>query len=330
MSIPNESHPLVSVIIPLYNAEQYISDSINSALAQTCPNIEIIVVDDGSTDNGYEAAKKLESKKVRVLQQVNKGASAARNYGLKHAKGKYIQFLDADDLLNAEKIEDQINRLNGSEDYLALCRTVHFNNDEDYRSGKLITDWFCRDTNDPVDFLLKLNAGYEAIYGYGGMIQPNAWLTPKAVIDKAGLWDEAIALDDDGEFFCRVLLASQGVRYSEKAINYYRKFKQETSLSGKKSLKAYQDLATVIDLKFKYLKQRITDPILEKVFARQYWELGVSSYPKFKQLSKGLIQKADKMGYTGQKYKSGPLSTLLSKFFGWRIMRTLSYMKYGV
>ena len=330
MSAPDPATSLVSVITPLYNAEKYIAGSINSILAQTWPNIELIIIDDGSTDNSFKIAKSFESEKVKVLQQTNKGASAARNYGLKAAKGRYVQFFDADDLLNPEKIEDQVICLNDSDEHLALCRTIHFDNGEDHRSGILVTDWFCRDTDDPADFLLKLNAGYEALYGYGGMIQPNAWLTPMAVIEKAGLWNEYRCPDDDGEFFCRVLLASGGIKYSEKSLNYYRKFKQTSSLSGQKSLEAYQNLALTIDLKYKYLKERVTGPILEKIFARQYWELGVSTYPKYKELSKDLINKADKMGYAGVRYKSGPVSTALSKIFGWRLMRNLSYIKHGV
>jgi len=99
---------LVSIIIPAYNCERWVSQSIESALAQTWPNKEIIVVDDGSTDNTLSIAKRYESKILKVVHQENRGAAAARNTGLKLAQGDYIQYLDADDLLAPDKIETQI------------------------------------------------------------------------------------------------------------------------------------------------------------------------------------------------------------------------------
>ena len=69
---------------------------------------------------------------------------------------------------------------------------------------------------------MKLYTGNDIKPGYGGMIQPNAWLTPRALIDKAGMWNEFRSPDDDGEFFCRVVLASAGIKFSDTGINYYR------------------------------------------------------------------------------------------------------------
>lgn len=88
--------PLVSVIIPCYNQAIYLREAIDSALAQDYPNIEIIVVDDGSLDNTAKVARRY-GKKVKIFQQENKGLSAARNAGIREASGKYILCLDADD-----------------------------------------------------------------------------------------------------------------------------------------------------------------------------------------------------------------------------------------
>ena len=106
-----DKQPLVSIIIPVYNAEKYLADSITSAVSQTWPNKEIIVVDDGSTDQSLKVAKGFESDVVSVFFCENKGASAARNFGLRLAKGGYIQFLDADDLLRHDNIEKQFHAL---------------------------------------------------------------------------------------------------------------------------------------------------------------------------------------------------------------------------
>jgi glycosyltransferase involved in cell wall biosynthesis len=98
----------VSIIIPLYNSEKYIAETINSALNQTWENKEIIIIDDGSTDKSLVIAKSYERVNVIVISQQNKGASAARNVGIKNSKGDFIQFLDADDLLSTDKIEAQM------------------------------------------------------------------------------------------------------------------------------------------------------------------------------------------------------------------------------
>src|SRR2546427_2427416 len=103
---------LVSILIPVYNAEAFVAETIDSALNQTWPDKEIIVVDDGSSDNSREILKSFEPAGVRLVEQENRGASAARNRAFSEAQGEFIQYLDADDLLDENKIGRQISRLN--------------------------------------------------------------------------------------------------------------------------------------------------------------------------------------------------------------------------
>ena len=100
--------PLVSILIPAYNAEPFIADTIKSALAQTWPEKEIVVVDDGSTDNTLSIAMKFASVGITVVTQKNQGASAARNKAFSLCHGEYVQWLDADDLLARDKISKQM------------------------------------------------------------------------------------------------------------------------------------------------------------------------------------------------------------------------------
>lgn len=103
--------PLVTVIIPAYNAEQYISEALASVCQQSYPNLEIIVVDDGSTDRTADIVK-TNFPTVRYLRQANSGSCAApRNYGLTMATGAFVTFLDADDLMSQQKIEAQVQEL---------------------------------------------------------------------------------------------------------------------------------------------------------------------------------------------------------------------------
>ncbi|HET7537953.1 MAG TPA: glycosyltransferase, partial [Candidatus Didemnitutus sp.] len=100
--------PLVSIIIPCYNAERWLAATLESALAQTWSAKEIIFVNDGSTDRSLALARSFESRSVRVIDQPNRGASAARNAGLRAAQGELFQFLDADDLLSRGKVAAQV------------------------------------------------------------------------------------------------------------------------------------------------------------------------------------------------------------------------------
>ena len=95
---------IISVIIPVYNVENYIEKCLNSIVNQTYNNLEIIIIDDGSTDNSIAIAEKIaeNDKRIRIISQVNQGVSSARNLGLDNASGEYILFIDSDDWLDLE------------------------------------------------------------------------------------------------------------------------------------------------------------------------------------------------------------------------------------
>ena len=107
--------PLVSILIPAYNAEAWISDTLRSAIAQTWEQKEIVVVDDGSTDGTLAIARQFESSQLRVVTHENQGAAATRNKALSLCQGDFIQYLDADDLMGPEKIASQMEALGESQ-----------------------------------------------------------------------------------------------------------------------------------------------------------------------------------------------------------------------
>jgi len=322
--------PLVSVIIPVHNGAAYLAETVRSALDQTWKKLEIIIVDDGSTDNSIQIARDFEADNIKIFTQQNCGASAARNKGLKEAKGEYIQFLDADDLISPDKIEAQLACLKGSSTQLAICRTVHFTHGENHSNGVNSNDWFYQDNNDSVDFLIKLYAGEDVLPNYGGMITIHSWLTHRALIEKAGLWNEKLSVDDDGEFFCRVVLASEGIKFCDKGVNFYRKFNDRMSLSAEKTLKGTESAILATDLKLGYLKKRSGDPVIDLIFARHYWWAGVMAYPQFKRLSAYCIKKAGQLGYNGEKYVGGPVGHILAGVLGWRAARLIAYYRQSL
>ena len=108
--------PRVSIIIPVYNGANYMREAIDSALAQSYDNLEIIVVNDGSTDRSAAIAKEYAARdaRIRVFDKENGGLSDARNYGIARARGEYIGFLDSDDWIEPEMISDLAEHLTGS------------------------------------------------------------------------------------------------------------------------------------------------------------------------------------------------------------------------
>jgi len=206
--------PLVSIIVPAYNAEEWIAETIQSAIGQTWPRKEIIVVDDGSSDRTADVAQRFASKEVAVVSTENQGAAAARNHGFRLSQGDYIQWLDADDLLAPDKIERQLAALKGFENRRILLSSswAYFN----YRihRARFLPTSLWQDLS-PVDWLLRK-------MGENLHMQTATWLTSRELAEAAGPWDTRLLSDDDGEYFCRVLLASQGTRFVPEAKVFYR------------------------------------------------------------------------------------------------------------
>jgi glycosyltransferase involved in cell wall biosynthesis len=206
--------PLVSILIPAYNSQQWIADTLRSAIAQTWPRKEIIVVDDGSTDQTLAIARGFASDGVHVVTQTNQGASAARNTAFSLSQGDYIQWLDADDLIAPNKITSQMEVLDHPSSKLTLTsgpwgRFMYRSNRAKFVPTSLWSDL------SPVDWLIRK-------MGQNLHMQTGTWLVSRELTQAAGPWDTRLVGDDDGEYFCRVLLASNGVRFVPDAKVYYR------------------------------------------------------------------------------------------------------------
>ena len=207
--------PLVSILIPAFNAQEWIADTLRSAIRQTWPRKEIIVVDDGSGDQTLDIARRFESNGVRVVSQSNQGAAAARNVAYALSRGDYIQWLDADDLLGPDKIASQMDdgvAHGGSKRMLLSAAWGRFM----YRAhrAQFVPTPLWRDLS-PVEWLLlKLERNV--------WMQTATWLVSRELTEAAGPWNTQLLGDDDGEYFCRVLLASNGTRFIPEARVFYR------------------------------------------------------------------------------------------------------------
>lgn len=124
--------PLISIIIPVYNTEKYVNRCLDSIINQTYKNIDVIIVDDGSTDNAGKMCDKyaIIDSRIRVFHMVNRGVSAARNFGIENARGKYLTFIDSDDYVDKNFILSMYNELINSNADISICGYAQEHNGE--------------------------------------------------------------------------------------------------------------------------------------------------------------------------------------------------------
>jgi len=214
--------PQVSVIIPTYNRAQYVCEAIDSVLAQTYRDLEIIVVDDGSTDNTREVLGKYDDQ-VRYIYRENGGPSAARNTGLGHARGEYIAFLDSDDLFLPGKLEVQ---LKGFDQFPKVGMV--YSKSLPFHSTFNIADR-CLDSVGHITFqihdifedMLLLRKGPNTI-------EP---LVRRDCFSQVGNFDEQLVVGEDSNMWLRVI-AHYPVAFANTIVARYRQHSEQASKTG--------------------------------------------------------------------------------------------------
>jgi hypothetical protein len=200
--------PLVSIIIPTYNRERFVTKAIDSVLKQSYGKFEIIVVDDGSTDDTREAVKAYADKIVYIYQD-NSGVSAARNTGIKHARGEWLAFLDSDDEWRSDYLYTQMNNVNNNSGIIMQTADCTI-----YESGGSMLRYF------EINGALAEFRGKEYLYiqePFLFVIKHGPWQVGSTIIlreaiKKAGLFDEGLQISEDYDLMARVsLLGSLGI-----------------------------------------------------------------------------------------------------------------------
>ncbi len=303
--------PLVSILIPAYNSEQWIADTLESALAQTWRKKEIIVVDDGSSDLTLPNAKQFASKIVQVVTQPNQGASVARNTAFSLCQGDYIQWLDADDLLDPHKVEKQVRTLKdcSSKRTLLSGAWAYFI----YRKGKARFSptplWF---DLTPLEWMVrKLENNLQ--------MQTDNWLVSRELSEAAGPWDPRLWKNNDGEYFCRVIMASDAIRFVPDARSYYRAagFKSVTHIRG--SNKKMESLFLSMKLHIRYLRS-MEDSERTRLACLNYIR---TRLPEFYPYRLDLVEELKRViSELGGQFEEPRLSwkySWIAKSFGWRL-----------
>jgi glycosyltransferase involved in cell wall biosynthesis len=236
----------VSILIPAYNSQEWIADTIESAKAQTWPRKEIVVVDDGSTDQTLQIARRFAAKDVRVVAQTNQGAAAARNTAFSVCQGDFIQWLDADDLLAPDKIEKQLRKLEDCQSKRTLLSGAWGYFIYRTRKAKFLPTALWSSLS-PLEWLWrKMSQNLH--------MQTDNWLISRELSTAAGPWDIRLWRDNDGEYFCRVILASDGIDFVPDAFSYYRRVGFKSISYIGRSNKKLESLLLSMKLHIRYLR----------------------------------------------------------------------------
>ena len=312
---------LVSILIPCYNAAQYVSQGIESALAQTWQNKEIIVVDDGSCDQSLAIARQFEDKGVQVLSQQNRGASAARNRAFHASKGKYVKFFDADDVLHPRLLEAQMARIGGSVTAVASSSWGRFYNN-DLSTFQLSYESVWRDM-DARDWLV------EAWMNARPMMQPAIFLMPRSLVESRGLWNESLSVVDDFEFFTRILCGATEVRFAADAPVYYRSG-LPFSLSRRANRKAVESAYKSVSLATSCLLDRGGGRSARKACANILQDFIYTYYPEHSDLLEKVARRVGDLGGSDLPPTGTRPFEQLRDIFGWKVAKRIQRAAYWV
>ena len=217
------NHPLVSIIIPVYNGSEYMREAIDSALAQTYDNIEILVINDGSTDGGKTEEIALSyGDKIRYFSKENGGVSTALNLGIKNMRGEYFSWLSHDDSYEPKKIEEQILSLQGKEKCVSVCNRKTIDKD-----SKLVSIWKNRYESPVLSSEEALI--YVTKYGINGC----SFLIPKSVFEEVGLFNEELRYCQDTFMWWNMFLSGYSLIFIDYIGVSYRVHSAQVTQTNK-------------------------------------------------------------------------------------------------
>lgn len=306
-------NPLVSILIPAFNAGEWIVETLRSAIAQTWNRKEIIVIDDGSTDNTLALAREFASSNVSVVTQSNQGAAATRNNAFKLCQGDYIQWLDADDLLSPSKVSLQMQVVSEGQSPTTLLSSAWgwFM----YRASR--TEFIPTDLwNDlsPTEWLIcKMENNLH--------MQTATWLVSRELTESVGPWNPTLSVDDDGEYFCRVLLKSSKVRFVRDAKVFYRLSGVSSMSYIGRSEKKIEDQFRSMKLHIAYLRSLEDSERTRKACTKYLQTWLMYFYPERQDIVKEAERIASELGGRLEVPQLPWKYNWLKSIFGWKVAK---------
>ncbi|WP_263792006.1 glycosyltransferase family 2 protein [Salinibacter sp.] len=312
---------LVSILIPVYNAEDWLAETLECALEQTWPNKEIIVVDDGSSDDSLEIARQFEGPNVAVIRQENQGACAARNRALHEAEGDYIQYLDADDLMDRDKIEVQMRSLaEQPSGTVAAARWCRFYEQVGDGPHPPVPDHW--EHEDPFDWVVEAQAGR-------AMMPTLGWLMPRSVIEDAGPWKEDLLINQDGEYFARVLLNAERIAFCPDVNVYYRSG-IDTSVSSRRSSAVLRSQYEAAQSIAQHLLAQEDAPRVRQACADAFQRVAYSAYPEAVEVVEKAEEKVERLGGSDAEPRGSSFFRRTGQLVGWKTALWLRHYYWKV
>jgi glycosyltransferase involved in cell wall biosynthesis len=301
----------VSVLIPCHNAAAYVGATLTSVLNQTWGDLEIIVVDDGSSDGSRDVLAAVKDRRLETIHSENRGAAAARNSAFAASSGTFVLYLDADDVIGPEHVA----RL-----HTAIANT----------RGKVALGEWDRFQRDPDEAMFPSRATYIDAAGpewlaidwmaARPMTQCGMALIPRHLVETHGGWDERLSLIDDFEFFARIIARSAGVRHAAGARLYYRSGLRG-SLSGRKSREAVESAFLSLMLGTEHLIEAEDSPRSRRACANVLQDFDYTYYPEYADLRAKVRARALELGGADLSPDGPPGFHRLRRLVGWRAAR---------
>lgn len=294
--------PKVSIIIPAYNASEYIKNCLDSCIKQDHDNVEIIVIDDGSTDNTRDIVKSYSDRRIKYLYKENGGSASARNLGIRNSSGDYIIFLDSDDLILPNRITAHIKSLQNKDKIITYSDFRYIKNHNNNNEYKHKFKFY---SGDVLDKML-----------YKNFIPTNCATYPRSFIDDIGIFNEEIRNCEDTEFLIRALLAGYKVEYLDKVLAYYRLHEGSKS---KEKVKNYSNYIKILKL----FENKIDKKLLNRAIA--YNECNIGRYLiKSGEFKKGMSYIKKSFKHLPPNIHLGLIYIFLYKIFGVQFINYIS------
>src|SRR5262245_32417889 len=317
---------LVSILIPAFNAQRWIADAIDSAINQTWPRKEIIVIDDGSRDHTLSIARRLASAEVSVATQDNQGPSATRNQAFSMCQGDYIQWLDADDVLAPDKIARQMDVVDRGASERTLLSSAWGQFMYRRHRAKFIPTPLWNDLS-PLDWLLIK-------VGLSDHMQTATWLVSRTLTEAAGPWDTRLLVNNDGEYFCRVLLASDCVRFVPEARVFYRMSGHDSVSYVGQSRPKMDSMFLAMQLHIAYIRSMEDSERVRAACVRYLQDWLITFYPERPDIVEQAQQLASDLGGRLTAPRLSWKYAWIPKTAGWplakRVLLSMPEYKYSV
>jgi glycosyltransferase involved in cell wall biosynthesis len=300
----------VSVIIPVFNGAAYIRGAIESVLNQTLKDVEIIVVDDGSTDETFSVIEPwIKENRVRYIRQNNKGLSGARNTGISLAAGEFIKFLDADDLLHPQQLERQTRHLANKPDHFISVTDFEFEYENKTRKYSKV-------------FLGRMSPLARFISGNLG--PPHIFLVRRSIIERIGGFDENLPTAEDSDFWLRAMIKGCVVEKVDYNGCVYRILGGSLDSDAERRLKNISKVYEKLNRSLLPELKDLPDEVLEQLLLKNFSLVHRCFKMQFKPAS--YLPTALKVNHIIYANKMDGLRKVLLKMVG---VENLAFLKYA-